>query len=587
MQQQVCSETIQNAVEALEVESYLSVDTETTGLEEYDRPFSFSIASGSGAYNFDSRVIPGVWEHPGVRELCARTSICWIMQNPKFDMRMLGYMGLECAGRIVDLTVAARLSRNDYVTYRLADQAKRNGMAKQDAVMKYIKDHDLYTERRDPLGETYKQPRFDLVPIDLIGEYACHDARITYDLYMHKYAGDIIHDQQRVLENEMQLTKTCFKMERHGVLLDREYTIQARRYSAEEAESRKNFYLGLTGVEYVNSARSIGPHLDGYVLPTTEDGNPSLTDDVLDMILVDGSPKAKNVAETVRLIRKATKRVSTYYDPYLNKAGPDNIIHPSMWPGGTRTGRLSYSDPNLQNLHKDKGSTEPYVVRGCFIPRPGNVLLSFDFEQMEYKAMAAYANDKRIIKAVSEGADFHQATADLLGIDRDRAKTLNFAILYGAGDEKIAMMLGCAKDEARTLRLKYFMAMPLVEDLINKIQRTGKSRGYVTTWLGRRLHARWDFCYALPNHLIQGGCADVVKVAMNRVAAKYPHVPMVMQIHDELVFDVPESLVDDTLVRGIKAEMEGAWPTKNGMRLTVGAEISTKSFAKRDFTPWQ
>lgn len=235
----------------------------------------------------------------------------------------------------------------------------------------------------------------------------------------------------------------------------------------------------------------------------------------------------------------------------------------------------------MQNVPKEEDSTEPYVVRGCFVPRPGHVFVSMDYSQMEYRMMAAYANEVSIIERVMKGEDFHQVTADLFGVTRKTAKTLNFAILYGAGEEKLAFMLGVAREEARRLKLKYFMALPRVEKLIDDVIRTGKSRGYVKNWLGRKMRAEFFFAYALPNHLIQGGGADVVKTAMIRIDKEFPDVKMVLQVHDQLVFDMtPDQYVH---IPRIKEIMESVW-TMNGMKLEVDVSWSARSFAERDMT---
>ena len=193
--------------------------------------------------------------------------------------------------------------------------------------------------------------------------------------------------------------------------------------------------------------------------------------------------------------------------------------------------------------------------------------------------MAAYAREEAIIKRVMEGEDFHRVTAEIFGVSRKVAKTLNFAILYGAGEEKLANMLGVSRIEARRLKDRYFMALPKVERLVDQVIGTGRKRGYVINWLGRKLYAGFNFCYALPNHLIQGGGADAVKSAMVEIGEKFPQVMMVLQVHDQLVFDMPPEHYQ--YIPEIKAIMERQWE-KNGMRLEVDVSWSARSFAERD-----
>ncbi len=582
----VTADNLSQVVSKLSLSGYLSIDSETTGLEETDRPFAFIIADAETEYYFDKRSI-GLSTHQldKVREILNTPGRVWFLQNAKFDMRMLSHLGLTIRGKIYDLTVMARLIRNDHMQYNLESQAARHGMRKGvDEIKSYIKEHDLYETRKDFFGVESKQPRYDWVPIDVMEPYATMDARITYDLGMI-YLREIGESRSLdVLQNEAKLIKVCYDMERHGLLLNRQYTMQARYHELELMDTKKKDYKELTGVDYVNSAKSVAAwmYTMGYSLPTTDKGNPSLTDDIIEDYLTDQTlpEKIKTGLRLVQEIRHYEKRINTYYDGYLNAIDNSGVVHPSMWQAGTKTGRFSYSNPNLQNIPKEEDSDDPYVIRGCFTPRPGHFYLSIDYAQQEYRMMIAYANEQKVIEQVMAGEDFHNVTAKLFGVPRKQAKTLNFAILYGAGDEKLAAMLGLSVPEAKRLKLKYFMALPRVEKLVDQIQRTGRSRGYVTNWFGRNLYADPNHVYALPNHLIQSGGADVVKVAMVRIAEAHPDIPMVLQVHDQLVFEMRKDQVE--AVPSIVKIMEEAFPPMNGMALKVDVEWSDVSLAVRD-----
>lgn len=554
----------------------IALDTETTGVEQTDKPFGFSVASHEKASFFDARSIFSLWD--GARSFLTDSSKSFVLQNPKFDMRMLDQVGCLPTGKCYDLSAAARLVRNDHQVYSLAAQAKRYGMEKGTQVEAYIKANKCHSTRKDRFGEEYKNPQYDMVPPEIIAEYAAHDARITKALW-DKYMERLSSDEKSIVERDARLVRVCYQMEKLGVKLNESYTTRAMYHEMERVDAAKTRFKSITGQDFVNSAKALQKVLT-ISLPTTAEGNPSLTDGVIESLAAEGNDK--EVLSLVRTIREADKRVGTYYKNYINLADSRGVIHPSMHIGGTRTGRFSYSEPNLQNLHADKNSNEEFVVRGCFIPRSGNAFLSVDYSQMEYRLAAAYANAKGLIEQLNAGADFHKATAQAAGIDRDTAKTLSFAILYGAGDAKVAVMLGISTDEARRLRYRYFAAMPEVEELIANVQRKGQARGFVYNWRGRKLYAEREYCYALPNHLIQSSGADVVKDAMVTLADELPHIPMVLQVHDELVFEAPEAELMEAIPK-IKAIMEGAWPGKNGLRLPVSAAISTKTLAKRDF----
>lgn len=566
--------------EHLRVFPYLAADTETTGLSETDVPFAVIIASPQREYYFrpDNRECP-LWAC--LYDIFAQPGTTWIFQNAKFDMRMLSTRNIDIPGPVIDIAIAARILDNSHMSYSLSAQAKRAGLQdkKDDEIKAHIKMHNYYEERTDFFGKVEAHPRYDWVDHDLMEQYACTDARLTFDLYQH-YSSLLDSSDRAVLQNEMELTKVCYYMERHGVRLDKMYALQAFHAERHQVETLKQRYMEHTGRAYTNSAKSIGACISAR-LPLTEEGNPSLTDDVVEDLLGSDIPqKDKDILEVVRSIRFFDKRTTTYYASYLNKVDRVSRIHPTMWQAGTRTGRFSYSDPNLQNIPKEDDAE--YKVRRCFIPTPGNILLSYDYSQMEYRMMAAYANEKHVIKEVMNGADFHQTTADLLGIPRKQAKTLNFAILYGAGIGKIANMLDCAPAEAKRLKTKYFLGLPRVESLVDSIIRTGRSRGYVSNWLGRKLRAEYDTAYALPNHLIQGGGADVVKRAMVQLYKAELHNGLCLQIHDQLVWDVPREWAK-AYHQEIKEILENIW-TMNNMKLVVDMSWSDKSLAEEDMT---
>ena len=557
----------------------LSLDTETTGLEQQDLPFAVIIADDLNEYYFDERILGDMWNL-----LQCLTPKVWVFQNAKFDLKMCARMGFTPSSlHYYDIACGSRLMRNDPLQHSLDAQAKRYlGKDKSDLVKKYIKDHNLYEVRKDFFGVEYKSPRYDRVPVELMAEYACLDARLTYDLHQ-LYSRQLDPASLELYDMESQLIPVCLDMEETGLLLDKQYTLEAMYAEQDTLISLVYKYKSITGAEYVNSAKSIQKVLS-IELPKTEGGNPSLTDDVIDWLLVEGSPRDKEIGDIVRSIRSLDKRITTYFKSYLNFATKQNIIHPTMWQAGTRTGRFSYSDPNLQNIPKEETPEYAHIVRKCFIPRAGKKYVSFDYSQMEYRMCVAYANETEIIEQVMNGVDFHQATADLVGITRKHAKTLNFAVLYGAGVDKIAAMLGCTVTQAEVLKYKYFSKLPKVERLIDSIIATGKSRGYVMTWTKRRMYADKEFCYALPNHLIQSGGADVVKKAMIQIATEVPEIPMVLQVHDQLVFEMyPEEF---GRIEKIKQIMESVFPPMNGMTLKVDVSIGT-SLAETDMVKYE
>lgn len=560
-----------------------AVDTETTGLREHDRPFSAIIADHENSFYFDNRVLSNAQVQGALDTvLCTNKSI--IMQNAKFDMRMIGQQWPRpCPWPTVeDTEVLGRLVRNDHLTYGLDAQTKRYGLFKDDIAKKYIAEHKLFTNVVSEFGTKTKLLHYDRLPLEIVAPYGAQDGRATYDLHTALMM-DLDPKSLGVWETEKKLTKVCYGMERAGIQLDIQYTRDAMAYEEGLIREAKSQFLLATGQIYDNKKSSLVEIFTkaGETIPKTAKGNDQLNDDVLESLT---SPAAK----IVQRIRFYEKRISTYYTSFLELADPEGIIRADMRQAGTTTGRFSYREPNLQNVPKEEDSTDPFVVRGCFKPRPGKILVSLDYKQQEYRLMLAYAKHTRLIREVMAGADVHQAVADLLGISRKLAKTLNFAILYGAGPAKIAWMLGISVVEAKRLRDRYFNGLLEVEKLIFDVTKVGSARGHIFNWAGRKLHINdKKFAYALPNHLIQSGGADICKAAMVNIAEDYAkgNNMMLVQIHDALVFEMEPQELSIHAPR-LKQIMIDSFPPKNGMYMDVDVTWSAKSLAERDMQKW-
>ena len=385
-----------------------------------------------------------------------------------------------------------------------------------------------------------------------------------------------------VYSNEKALTKVLFYMEKRGILVDQEYVMGALQHEQAEIEKEKEHFKALTGRAYKDSPKLFKEIFTemGSAFPTTAKGNPSFTSEVLAKIKVNPAPQ-------IEKIREHEKRAGTYYSSFLYHMDTNSVLHANIRQAGTKTGRFSYSDPNLQNVPKEDDQadlTKKWVVRGSFIPREDFVLCSIDYDQVEYKLMLDYAGEQSIIERVLGGEDLHQATADMVGISRKNAKTLNFSILYGSGIVSIAQALGISRSEAECLRSKYFSRLPKVKRFISQVTRTGEARGYIFNWMNRKYHLKdANFSYALPNHLIQGGAAEVVKVAMVRIheLLKNTRSSMILQVHDDIISEIHKDEMD--LIPKIRNIMQGVYTPKNGLFLTASPQVSTKSWAYRDF----
>jgi DNA polymerase-1 len=567
----------------------ISLDTETTGLRPYHgaRFFSVIIADGkSVAYlNFHPEH-PDVFDTKVLAELLRAFVGTIYMHNAKFDMHMLRASGIEL-NPLAHIHCTAAIGRVCYSalpSYSLEYCAKYFcGEDKDDKVKEYILKNGLWEWETVPGKKSRsKNLHYDRVPYELIRPYAEQDARITWKLGEKQRAILKERDEKRdpkypsimqVYENECALTKVLFEMESHGVLIDRTFCERALEYELKRMSDAEKLFEAATGKTFKASGKLFAEIFDGEKFEYTDKGNPTFESDVLKKF---SSP----VAETILEYRDA-KSNSNYYAGFLYQADSDDVVHTSFNQNGASTGRFSSQNPNLQNLRKDEDDDlkAEFVPRRAFIPREGHYFAMLDYDAMEYRLMMDYAQAHGLISQVKDGKDVHSATAELAGVTRAQAKTINFTTLYGGGAGLIGERLGITKFAAQDLMDKIFSASPEIPRFIAQVKARSEIRGVVVNWFGRVTSNR-DKSYAAVNYLIQGGCADVMKLAMVRIAEflQSKKTKMVLTIHDELVFEIPygEAGIENEL-RDI---MEKTYPARL-ISLTSGIEHSTRSLADK------
>jgi len=374
-------------------------------------------------------------------------------------------------------------------------------------------------------------------------------------------------------------------MELRGVLLNKAYVQGAYRHEMDLVTKARIDFETDTRRPYKDSSKLFAEIFTerGEHFPRTDKGNPSFTGDFLDLCNT-------RTGKVIRKIRHHEKRATTYFLNFMYYMDQNDMIHPSMNQAGTTTGRFSYSQPNLQNCPKEDEEADALSltnVRRCFIPPLGYKILAVDYAQQEYRLMLDYAGEKGMIHKVMGGADVHQATADLLLISRKRAKTLNFMVLYGGGIQKLAAALDVNIMTAREIRDAYFYKLPKVAYFIKQVAKRGEERGFIYNKFGRRFWCSdYSFSYKLPNHLIQGTGADVIKHAMVKIHCllKDYQTKMALQVHDELIFYLKDG--EEEVVPKIREIMGSVYDPFNGMKLITDAKISDRSWAHWDLEPW-
>jgi DNA polymerase-1 len=602
----VTKDLFPSVIKKLCVTGSRSIDTETTGLKWYDQDhlFSIIIADTDEVYYFNfngepdhlgvtapaDTVLPREWLK-AFEEPFQNPDSLWFAHNAKFDLGMLARDGLWLAGIVHCTEVVARLLRSDFMKYNLASCVDRMcvelrlpNIAKSDAVYDYVMKHKLYREVR---VEGKEKPILELhyhkAPFKLIVPYGETDGLITrklgiYQVQKVEQMASVNPQFWELVNEERRLVKTALKMAKAGLPFDEPYVRRALAAETAKLTMVAREYQGITGREFVDSGVQFAEVFSGLGIPykKTDKGNPRFDEYALDTM------PAHAIVDLIKAHRSSQKLVSTYYSSFLYY-GAQGRIFADMRQAGTTTGRVSYREPNMQNVPKEEDPAQEFRVRACFIPPPGQVLFMPDYDQMEYRMMLDDAEEKGVIDLILQGLDVHTATAQMMNVGRREAKTINFLLLYGGGAQKLANALGITYEEACELKALYFARLPNVKKWINGTISRARASKYVKNWDGRIVRIMdQNYAYKAPNYKIQGGCAGIVKKAMNQIddflVGKKANSSMILQVHDELLFTMPREELD--LQPEIIKIMEKIYPHKQ-LPLTAGPGHSWTNWADK------
>ncbi|HHH35671.1 MAG TPA: DNA polymerase I [Gammaproteobacteria bacterium] len=565
-------------MEKLEAAEAWVFDTETTSLSPLDAEIvglSFAVAPGEAAY------VPLAHAYPGapaqldrarvlerLRPLLEDPARPLIGQNLKYDLAVLARHGIRLAGMRYDTMLES------YVLDSTASQHDMDSLA-----LKYLGRATIHYE--DIAGKGSKQLTFDQIPVEQAAPYAAEDADVT--LQLHRTLWPRLAAEpglRRVFEEiEMPLIPVLAEMERHGVLID----CQRLARLSEELEARMariadEAYRLAGGPFNLASPKQIQEILyerQGLpVIRRTPKGQPSTAEGVLQELARD-YPLPRLILD----YRALSKLKSTYTDRLPEQVHPaTGRVHTSYHQAVAATGRLSSSNPNLQNI--PVRSEEGRRIRQAFIAPPGRRLLAADYSQIELRILAHLSGDRRLLQAFREGIDIHRATAaEIFGVapeavtgeQRRHAKAINFGLVYGMSAFGLGRQLGIERGAAQEYMDLYFARYPGVKRFMDEIRDQAHAQGYVETLFGRRLylpeinsrnHQRRQYAErAAINAPMQGTAADIIKRAMlgcrDWLAQSDTGAAMIMQVHDELVFEVPETAVE-AVTQGVRRAMEGA-----------------------------
>jgi DNA polymerase-1 len=512
--------------------------------------------------------LKGIFEDEGIKKAG---------QNIKYDYIVLANYGIRVKGITFDTMIASYLLNPSKLNHNLDDIS-----------IEYL-GHKLTTPIQELIGKGKSAITMDRVEVDRVCRYSCEDSDVTFRLKKILEKELTKKDLDELFYKvEIPLIEVLAQMEIDGVTIDSVYLKDLSSDMEKKLDKLTKKIYELAGEEFnINSPKQLSAILfEKLKLPVirrTKTGV-STDEDVLTK-LASKHPLPEKLLE----YRELSKLKSTYVDnlpELINKA--TGKIHTSFNQTVTATGRLSSSGPNLQNIPVK--TEEGRRIRKAFIPSgKGNVLLSADYSQIELRVLAHFSQDRNLMKAFKDGLDIHSYTAGLVfGINekevtkemRNMAKTVNFGIIYGMSPYGLSQNLGIEVDKAKEFIDAYFERYPDVKQFMEGLLAEAREKGYVTTILGRRryvpeinstdMRIRQFAERAAINTPIQGSAADIIKVAMiaikEKISGKKLSSKMILQVHDELVFDVP------------KDELEGMYHiVKDGMENVIKLKVPVEA----------
>jgi DNA polymerase-1 len=577
-------------IEQLTSADVFAFDTETDSLDYMQANIvgvSFAVEPGRAAY------VPVAHDYPGAPDQLDRDDVLQrlkplledrdrgkIGHHLKYDAHVLANHGIDLKGIANDTMLES---------YVLNSTATRHDM--DSVALKYLGHQTTHYE--DVAGKGAKQLSFNQVPLEEAAPYAAEDADIT--LRLHHALFPQLEATGRLLDVyrdiEIPLVPILEQIEHVGVLLDVDMLKrQSHEFAQQMQKLEEKAYMAAGGPFNLGSPKQLQEilfeRLEIPVVRKTPKGQPSTAEDVLQELAENGH----ELPELILAYRTLAKLKSTYTDKLPGEVDRDTgRVHTSYHQSVAATGRLSSSNPNLQNI--PIRTSEGRRIRQAFIPRPGFKLLAADYSQIELRIMAHLSGDAGLLDAFHADADIHRATAaevfetapaDVSGDQRRSAKAINFGLIYGMSAFGLARQLGIERGAAQQYVDLYFDRYPGVRDYMERTREQARDSGFVETVFGRRLYLpeirsknpqRRQYAErSAINAPMQGTAADIIKLAMIGVDGwlreQQSDTCIIMQVHDELVFEVPENEL---------SEMSGSLPARmsEAASLAVPLKVDT------------
>ena len=570
-----------DVIKGIPKDAVIALDTETTGLDDTKDSlvgFSFAVDDKVGYYVPLAHAYLGVGDQIskeiGVRALRQLLDFKVVGHNLKFDLKFIcPYLGLKSYTPYADSMLLAWLVNSE----------KPVGLDKQAEL--YFKHKMISFKDTVKKGEN-----FSSVALEDAAAYAGEDALITYKLYFRLLEQLKLQDAEHLIEEakeiEFPFIQTLIEMEAEGIKVDTDFLQSFKTETEMLLDELRGRIYELAGGEFnINSTKQLGVVLfETLELPV---GKKTKTGYSTDEKVLNGLYDKHEIIPALLDYREVFKLYSTYIDPLLTLGmeKEDRRIHTSFLQTGTATGRLSSKNPNLQNI--PVRSPMGAKIRQAFVAEKGKKLIGIDYSQIELRLLAHFSKDPTLLDAFAHDKDIHRQTAvAIFGEEeadskRNVAKTVNFGLLYGMGPKKLSVDIGVSTKEAKEIIEAYFENFPTVKTFLRGIADSAKEVGYVETLLRRRRYFNFETAPPMMkaayeresvNTVFQGSAADLIKLSMNKISTHIKseglNAKMLLQIHDELIFEVNADEADD-LAETFKDIMENIFTIAVPLRSSV------------------
>jgi len=553
-----------------------------------DYPFCISLCDGINSYVVYDSYETGFTKLQQLAPLFEDPSIEKVAHNIKFDMHQLHNIGMKIKGRLHDTVILTKLVQENRKSFQLKDLAAKapEGIVKFEYMVDTYKQMTRTTDYRD-------------IPRELMTQYTCADTWNCKCVFVDEWMKLMeVEDLALLYDKECELIVPLYAMERYGMTTNPDYQkdlVEELQRQADEAE--QSIYDEAGRLFNINSTKQIYSVLmdldvDPTIIPLTDKGNPQLNKDVLKML-----SEQYNISIVKKILdfRQSEKLLNTYAVGIHDQVDSEEKAHGSINQTEATTGRMSITKPALQTLPKRNKS-----IRKMFVPDDGYQLWFMDLDQVEYRLFSHYARIPGLIEQINNGYDVHAATAATLfnkdlsdlvkkvheGDDeattlRSRAKTLNFALIYGMGNQALANDLHVSLSEATDIKQRYFATMPEARTFINTVYDVIKVRGFVKNYYGRRRRLDTGEAYKATNALIQGCAADYIKHKMVNIYKyiKYNNLKthMINVVHDEVIFQIANDETEHVpVLRYLLSDFDSF-----RVKITAGVEYGNPSWGEK------